>query len=147
MTAQNGAPEVVRTCIELLNWDREDVPTQALINPKIQKDRANKRDTSKKTDPTIIKFEPFLKVVRSGAHRSSGDGHASPGQHPVKGHYANYRYEAPMFGHKPVLGRTYGRIWIKPCKRGNPTYGVSSAPKRVIEIGSLKDQNGSKKKL
>jgi hypothetical protein len=135
-SVKRGA-QVVRTCIELLNWDREDVPTQTLVNPKEHKDRDKKEGGSKKSDPTIIKFEPFLKVIRSGAHRGSGGGHASPGQHLVKGHYANFRYEAPMFGHKPVLGRTYGRVWMKPCMRGNPTHGVASAPKHVIEIGSL----------
>jgi hypothetical protein len=136
-SAERGA-EVVRTCIELLNWDREDVPTQTLINHKEHKDIKTKNGYSMKSDPTIIKFEPFLKLIRSGAYRGGAGGHASPGLHLVRGHYANYRYEAPMFGHKPVLGRTYGRIWMKPCKKGNPTNGIAGAPRRVIKIGNLK---------
>jgi hypothetical protein len=137
-SAERGA-EVVRTCIELLNWDREDVPTQTLINHKGHRDIRTKNGGSMKSDPTVIKFEPFLKLVRSGAHRGSADGHASPGLHLVRGHYSNFRYEAPLFGHKPVLGRTYGRIWMKPCKKGNPTNGIAGAPRRVIKIGNLKD--------
>lgn len=93
--------------------------------------------TTNKSDPTIIKFEPFLKIVRAGAHRGSNDGHASPGQHLVKGHYQNFKYEAPRFGHKPVLGRTYGRLWVKPHTRGNPAHGIANAPRHVIEIGDL----------
>jgi hypothetical protein len=137
-SAERGA-EVVRTCIELLNWDREDVPTQTLINHREHKGRGKRDGGSMKSNPTVIKFEPFLKLIRSGVHRSSADGHASPGLHLVRGHYANFRYEAPLFGHKPVLGRTYGRIWMKPCKKGNPTNGIAGAPRRVIKIGNLKD--------
>ncbi|MGA7634781.1 MAG: hypothetical protein WCB11_28785 [Terriglobales bacterium] len=68
-----------------------------------------------KSDPIVIKFEPFLKSMRAGTHRGAGTGtHASAGQHLVKGHYANFTFAHPTFGHKPVLGRTYGRIWMRP---------------------------------
>jgi hypothetical protein len=133
--------ELVRTCIQLLNWDREDVPTQTLANPKQQKQTGGKKggkSRQKKSDPTIIKFEPFLKSMRSGTHRSSGNGeHESPGEHLVKGHYINVTYAHPLFGSKPVLGKTYGRIWKKPHKRGNPEKGSLQAPRGVIRIGNV----------
>jgi hypothetical protein len=69
---------LVRTCIQLLNWDREDVPTQTLVNPKQQKQKSRKKDgepRTKKSDPTIIKFEPFLKSTKGGTHRSSTGEH------------------------------------------------------------------------
>jgi hypothetical protein len=71
--AKQGA-ELVRTCIQLLNWDRGDVPTQTLVNPKQQKQKGGKKGSiarTKKSDPTIIKFEPFLKSTRAGTHRGS----------------------------------------------------------------------------
>lgn len=141
--------EIVRTCIQLLNWDRDDVPVQVLVNRKQQK---NKNGTAKnggdggrmKSDPTTIKFEPFLKAVRTGTHRSSERGtHESPGEHLVKGHYINVQHAHPLFGHKPVLGKTYGRIFIRPHKRGNPEHGKLKAPRRVIKIGNVTDPNGS----
>jgi hypothetical protein len=138
-TAKLGA-ELVRTCVQLLNWDREDVPTQTLVNPKQQKQKSGRNDSkprSKKSDPTIIKFEPFLKSTRAGAHRGSGEAHSSPGEHLVKGHYMNVTYAHPLFGSKPVLGKTYGRIKVKPHKRGNPERGKLSAPRGVIRIGNV----------
>ena len=141
LDATKQGAELVRTCIQLLNWDREDVPTQTLVNPKQQKQTGAKKDgkpRTKKSDPTIIKFEPFLKSVRSGTHRGSSTGeHESPGEHLVKGHYINVTYAHPLFGHKPVLGKTYGRIWIKPHKRGNPERGTLRAPRGVIRIGNV----------
>ena len=137
-TKQGG--ELVRTCIQLLNWDREDVPTKTLVNPKQTKNGGKKsgKPRPKKSDPTIIKFEPFLRSARAGTHRSSGNGmHESPGEHLVKGHYINVTYAHPLFGHKPVLGKTYGRIWIKPHKRGNPERGKLQAPRGVIWIGNV----------
>jgi len=140
--AKQGA-EVARACIQLLNWDREDVPTQTLVNPKQQKGKSGGRNR-KKSDPTVIKFEPFLKSVRAGTHRGSGNGtHESPCEHLVKGHYINVKYAHPLFGHKPVLGKTYGRIWIKPHKRGNPAHGKLQAPRGVIRIGNLSNPNAS----
>ncbi len=139
-TAKQGA-ELVRTCIQLLNWDRQDVPTQTLVNSKQQKQKSGKKDGKprpNKSDPTIIKFEPFLKSARAGTHRGSSTGeHESPGEHLVKGHYVNVTYAHPLFGHKPVLGKTYGRIWIKPHKRGNPERGKLRAPRGVIRIGDV----------
>jgi hypothetical protein len=145
-SAKQGA-EVVRTCIELLNWDRDDVPTQTLVNPKTAKARvANPKEARpKKTDPTIIKFEPFLKAMRAGTHRdgSNAGTHAPIGQTPVIGHYMNVTYAHPLFGHKPVLGRTYGRLWIRPHKRGNPQFGAAKAPRGVIQIGNVTDPTES----
>jgi hypothetical protein len=138
-TAKQGA-ELVRTCIQLLNWDREDVPTQTLVNPKQQKQMSGKKNSksrSKKSDPTIIKFEPFLKSTTAGTHRSCNGTHESPGEHLVKGHYMNVTYAHPLFGSKPVLGKTYGRIKVKPHKRGNPERGKLSAPRGVIRIGNV----------
>ena len=137
--AKQGA-ELVRTCVQLLNWDRDDVPTQTLVNPKQQKQQGAKKGSKtrpKNSDPTIIKFEPFLKSMRSGTHRSRGGEHESPGEHLVKGHYINVTYAHPLFGHKPVLGKTYGRIWIKPHKRGNPERGKLRAPRGVIRVGNV----------
>lgn len=136
--AKQGA-ELVRTCIQLLNWDRGDVPTQTLVNPKQQKQNGKKGSIArtKKTDPTIIKFEPFLKSTRAGTHRGSSGAHESPGEHLVKGHYMNVTFAHPLFGRKPVLGKTYGRIWVKPHKRGNPERGKLRAPRGVIRIGNI----------
>jgi type II secretory pathway component PulJ len=144
--ATKQGAELVRTCIQLLNWDREDVPTQTLVNPKQQKN-AGKKDggaNKRKSDPTIIKFEPFLKSTKSGTHRGSSSGtHESPGEHLVKGHYINVKYAHPLFGHKPVLGKTYGRIWIKPHKRGNPERGKLQAPRGVIRLGNISNPSAS----
>jgi hypothetical protein len=140
LDATKQGAELVRTCIQLLNWDREDVPTQTLVNPKQQKIGGKKggKPRRNKSDPTIIKFEPFLKSARAGTHRGSSTGeHESPGEHLVKGHYINVTYAHPLFGHKPVLGKTYGRIWIKPHKRGNPERGKLRAPRGVIRIGNI----------
>ena len=146
-SVKQGA-EVVRTTIELLNWDRDDVPTQTLVNPRAAKQAsaANPmRTTPKKSDPTIIKFEPFLKAMRAGTHRGGATtgAHAPAGQHLVIGHYMNVTYAHPLFGHKPVLGRTYGRLWIKPHKRGNPDHGAAKAPRGVIKIGNVTDPAAS----
>ena len=132
LDATKQGAELVRTCIQLLNWDREDVPTQTLVNPKQQKQTGAKKDgkpRTKKSDPTIIKFEPFLKSTRAGTHRSSHGAHESPGEHLVKGHYMNVTYAHPLFGSKPVLGKTYGRIKVKPHKRGNPERGKLKSAK------------------
>jgi hypothetical protein len=140
LDATKQGAELVRTCIQLLNWDREDVPTQTLVNPKQQKIAGKKggKPRPNKSDPTIIKFEPFLKSARAGTHRGGTTGeHESPGEHLVKGHYINVTYAHPLFGHKPVLGKTYGRIWIKPHKRGNPERGKLQAPRGVIRIGNV----------
>jgi hypothetical protein len=140
LDATKQGAELVRTCIQLLNWDREDVPTQTVVNHKQQKNAGKKggKPRTKKSDPTIIKFEPFLKSMRAGTHRSSSTGeHESPGEHLVKGHYINVTYAHPLFGHKPVLGKTYGRIWIKPHKRGNPERGKLRAPRGVIRVGNV----------
>jgi hypothetical protein len=146
LDATKQGAELVRTCIQLLNWDREDVPTQTLVNPKQQKNARKKRSKprTKKSDPTVIKFEPFLKSMKSGTHRSGSTGEReSPGEHLVKGHYSNFAYGHPLFGHKPVLGKTYGRIWIKPHKRGNPQNGKLRAPRGVIRIGSVRNPAAS----
>jgi hypothetical protein len=142
--AKQGA-ELVRTCIQLLNWDREDVPTLTFVNPKQHKNGGKKggKPRTKKSDPTIIKFEPFLKSVRAGAYRSSGEAHSSPGEHLVKGHYMNVTYAHPLFGHKPVLGKTYGRIWVKPHQRGNPEQGKLRAPRGIIRVGNVADPAAS----
>jgi hypothetical protein len=137
---------LVSTCIQLLNWDREDVPTQTLVNPRQQKHKSRKKDgkpRAKKSDPTIIKFEPFLKSMKSGTHRSSTAERESPGEHLVKGHYINVAFTRPLFGHKPVLGKTYGRIWIKPHKRGNPEDGKLRTPRGVIRIGNVRNPAAS----
>ena len=147
LDATKQGAELVRTCIQLLNWDREDVPTQTLVNPRQQKQKSRKKDgkpRTKKSDPTIIKFEPFLKSTKSGTHRSGSTGeHGSPGEHLVKGHYINVAYARPLFGHKPVLGKTYGRIWIKPHTRGNPEHGKLRAPRGVIRIGNVRNPAAS----
>lgn len=130
------AAELVRTCIELLNWDREDVPTQTLLNPKA-KNSAKAADRTKKSAPTIIKFEPFLKQIREGIHRGSAGGHASPGQHLVKGHYKNFKVDKPLFGHKPVLGKTYGRLWVRPCTRGSAERGLAGTPRAVFNLSGI----------
>jgi len=145
-SAMKQGAELVRTCIQLLNWDREDVPTQTLVNPKQQKQKSGKKNNkpqTKMSDPTIIKFEPFLKSTRAGTHRSSAGEHESPGEHLVKGHYMNVTYAHPLFGHKPVLGKTYGRIWVKPYKRGNPERGKLRAPRGVIRIGNVSNPAAS----
>lgn len=147
LNATKQGAELVSTCIQLLNWDREDVPTQTLVNPKRQKQKSLKEDgkpRTKKSDPTLIKFEPFLKSMKAGTHRSGSTGeHGSPGEHLVKGHYINVTYAHPLFGHKPVLGKTYGRIWIKPHKRGNPERGKLRAPRGVIRIGNVRNPAAS----
>lgn len=127
------AAQLVRTCIELLNWDREDVPTQTLFNPRAQKSTGKKSEV-KKSDQTIIKFEPFLKQIRAGVHRGSAEPHAASGQHLVRGHYQNFKYDNPRFGHKPVLGKTYGRLWVKPFVRGNREHGKPHAPRVLIKL-------------
>lgn len=147
LDATKQGAELVRTCIQLLNWDREDVPTQTLVNPRQQKQKSHKKNgkpRTKKSDPTIIKFEPFLKSVKCGTHRSGSAGaHESPGEYLVKGHYNNLTYARPLFGHKPVLGKTYGRIWIKPHVRGNPEHGKLRAPRGVIRIGNIRNPAAS----
>ena len=146
LDATKQGAELVRTCIQLLNWDKEDVPTQTLVNLRLQKQKSRKKDgkpRTKKSDPTIIKFEPFLKSTRAGTHRSSTGQHGSPGEHLVKGHYNNFAYAHPLFGHKPVLGKTYGRIWIKPHIRGNPEHGKLRAPRGVIRIGNVRNPSAS----
>jgi len=139
LDATEQGAELVRTCIELLNWDREDVPAQTLVNPKQQRNVVKKGGgaNKRKSDPTIIKFEPFLKSMRAGTHRSSNGTHESPGEHLVKGHYMNVTYAHPLFGHKAVLGKTYGRIWVKPYKCGNPERGKLRAPRGVIRVGNV----------
>jgi hypothetical protein len=139
LDATKQGAELVRTCIQLLNWDREDVPTLTLVNPKQQKNAGKKggKPRTKKSDPTIIKFEPFLKSTKAGTHRSSTGAHESPGLHLVKGHYMNVTYAHPLFGKKPVLGKTYGRIWVKPHLRGNPEHGKLRAPRGVIRVGNV----------
>jgi hypothetical protein len=145
-SAKQGA-EVVRTTIELLNWDRDDVPTQTLVNPKTTKRAVSGGNQGKKAkrDPTIIKFEPFLRAMRAGTHRggTSTGNHAPASQHLVIGHYINVTYAHPLFGHKPVLGRTYGRLWIRPHKRGNPQFGAAKAPRGVVVIGDVTDPAAS----
>jgi hypothetical protein len=146
LDATKQGAELVRTCIQLLNWDRGDVPTQTLVNPRQQKHKSRKKDgkpRTKKSDPTIIKFEPFLKSMKSGTHRSSTGERESPGEHLVKGHYMNVAYAHPLFGHKPVLGKTYGRIWTKPYKRGNPKHGKLQAPRGVMTIGNVRNPTAS----
>ena len=143
LDATKQGVELVRTCIQLLNWDREDVPTQTLVNPRQQKQKNHNKDgkpRTKKSDPTIIKFEPFLKSTKAGTHRGSTGKHGSPGEHLVKGHYINVAYARPLFGHKPVLGKTYGRIWIRPHIRGNPEHGKLRAPRGVIRIGNVRNK-------
>ena len=95
----------------------------------------------------IIKFEPFLKSMRSGMHRAGMGTQGPSAQYLVKGHYANFTFAHPMFGHPPVLGRTYGRIWMRPCVRGNPQFGAAKAPRGVIEVGSVTDPQGSQMQL
>ncbi len=130
--------ELVRTVIELLNWDREDVPTMTYTDEKHGKPkRKEKQRTSKKSNPTIIRFEPFLKDVVSRAHRALEGCCASSVPHLVRGHYKNYRYEAPLFGHRPVLGKTYGRLRIKPHQSGGAAGGVVKTPTAIITIGEL----------
>jgi hypothetical protein len=132
------AAQLIRTCIELLNWDREDVPIMTYTDEKHGKPKGKKKErTSKKSTPTIIKFEPFLKNILSRTHRASEDGRASATLHLVRGHYKNFRYEAPLFGHKPVLGRTYGRLWRKPHQSGNSSGGVAKTPNAVMKIGEM----------
>ena len=129
--------ELVQICVGLLNWDRDDVPTE--VRPDAIK-KENTKKTGKgpaqsKTSPTIIKFELFLNQVLSGTHRLCSAAPRSSSLHLVRGHYKNFRYEAPMFGHAPVLGRTYGRIWVKPHQSGCSASGKPKAPNAVIKIG------------
>lgn len=132
------AAQLVRTSIELLNWDREDVPTATCIqNKKGSHPNKRKQPSLKKSNPTIIKFEPFLKESISGAHRASDGGHASPGLHLVRGHYKNFKFESPRFGQRPVLGTTYGRLWTKPHQSGKSEGGVARTPRAVIKIGEM----------
>jgi len=130
--------ELVRTSIELLNWDRGDVPTEARTQERKGKPRkTKKRTSSKRSTPMIIKFEPFLKENISGIHRGSGIGHAPSNLHLVRGHYKNFKHDAPLFGHKPVLGKTYGRLWVRPHKAGSPAGVDPKTPSAVIKIGEL----------
>jgi hypothetical protein len=130
--------EVVRTVIELLNWDRRDVPTATRSQEKIGKpSRKKTRSTLKKSSPTIIKFELFLKENLSNAHRASNGEHTSPALHLVRGHYKNYGVDKPRFGDKPVLGVTFGRLWTRPHQAGNPGEGPAKAPNVLIKVGDL----------
>jgi hypothetical protein len=130
--------EVVRTAIELLNWDREDVPTAVHTHEKKGKvSEKHRQSKSKKSSPTIIKFEPFLKKNLSGVHRANEGGHAGTVLHLVRGHYKNYKHDAPRFGQKPVLGKTYGRLWVRPHQSGSPAGSDPKTPMAVIKIGDL----------
>jgi hypothetical protein len=82
-------------------------------------------------------LELFLKENMSGAHRASDGGHTSPALHLVRGHHKNFRFDAPRFGNKPVLGTTYGRLWNKPHRSGSSESGVVKTPRAVIKIGEL----------
>jgi hypothetical protein len=139
LDATKQGAELVRTCIQLLNWDREDVPTQTLVNPKQQKNTGKKggKPRTKKSDPTIIKFEPFLKKMKQ-CNNDNGGNHSSPGWHLRKGGYANYKYNAPMFGLPPVLGRTYGRITRKPTEV-NQGKGKMKTTKGVVKVGNVRN--------
>ena len=130
--------ELVRTSIELLNWDREVVPTAVRTQGK--KAELNEKKTagsSQKSDPTIIKFESFLKGSLPGVQLATGGAHSAPSLHLVRGHYKNFKHDAPLFGHKPVLGKTYGRLWVRPHQSGSPAGGDPKTPTAVIRIGEL----------
>ena len=47
------------------------------------------------------------------------------------------------FGHKPALGRTYGRLWTKPYRSRNREEGGVKTPRTVIKIGELNGTPGN----
>ena len=90
-----------------------------------------------------VRAVPEIHEVRARTAAAALVQHGSPGEHLVKGHYINVTYARPLFGHKPVLGKTYGRIWIKPHMRGNPEHGKLRAPRGVIRIGNIRNPAAS----
>jgi hypothetical protein len=75
------------------------------------------------------------------------------GQHPVRGHYANFSYDFPKGqrrGYPPIariFGRNYGRLWVKPYLRGNPKYGMKKKQRAELRVGDLTDPNTGEMKV
>ena len=143
---------LVRTFIQLKNWSSDEVPTVTLSGGNGSTSGGTKGNggvssakspTAKKpkSNPSIIRFEPFLKKSRGcsipHAQRKSRGMQAET---IVAGGWRNYTIQAPLFGNKPVLGKTYGRLWHRPFKRGNPNLGVK-APSGIFVVGNVHNPN------
>ncbi len=153
-TAKEGAV-IVRTAIQCVNWPREDVPVVTLVgggevpvvvgNPSPEPNRKS----GEKSNPTVIKFAPFVKAMRAGHRDIESGGERAIGQHPVRGHYANFSYDLPKGqrrGCPPIVrvfGRNYGRLWVRPYLKGNPKYGVKKRQRADLRVGELTDPNAN----
>jgi len=132
--------QCVRASVALRNWDSDDIPT--FVQP-VGKPRHGKNGEKKptKSEPTIIKFEPFLKKMRqrrSGTPDSTGQ---EMPWHLRRAHYANYTWGAPLFGRKPVLGKTVGRIYIPQC-HVNKGKGKFKTTVGMVVVGEVKNPAG-----
>jgi hypothetical protein len=132
--------EAITTTMRVLNWSREIAPTTVIDMSRTNQKRraAGKRPLS---SPTVIRIKPMLDKVRVG--RQVGK-HESPLYHPVAGHLRYVSPLHPLFGAKPIPGKTCGIIPIEPHFRGNRKKGekkVASYEVRVdIDVAPESDE-------
>jgi hypothetical protein len=143
--AKEGAV-TVRTAIQCVNWPREDVPLVTLVGggevPVVvgkPKPERKAKTPGEKSNPTLIKFSPFVKAMRAGRRDTESRGERAISQHPVRGTYVNVSFDHPWFGHRPIFGKTYGRIWRRQHLRGNRKYGVKKSQRAILTVGDLTD--------
>jgi len=127
----NGIIEAVTTVMRVLNWSREVVP----ITVHDMSHSNEKRSAAGKpllSSPTVIKFEPMLKMVKVRA--KEGGPHEPPLYHPVAGHLRHVSPLHPLFGARPIPGKTCGIIAIKPHFRGEREKGEKNVASYKVTV-------------
>ncbi len=139
--------ELVRTCLQMLNWVDDDPAsgTQVVTLGNNKPNRLNFGGVSKqpKSNPTIIRFEPFMKKRKAQAFALRGGG-SEAAQHLVKACRPIYSMQHPLGGaftpdgkpKKLTLGVNYGMLTRKQHLRGNPNNG-KKAKVAVITVGDV----------
>jgi len=119
-----GAMVTVSFVLALLNWDREIIPLDRVSMEAANRKRAQNGKHSL-SEPTIIRVDKLSEVRYLNPSDST---HDSPLYHPVCGHLRCVSPERPLFGVKPVPGKTCGMLRIRPHFRGNPEKGIKETP-------------------
>jgi hypothetical protein len=147
MEALQFGSELVRTCLQMINWVDDDPATGTqlltLSNKKQKKSQSSGSRATTLSTPTIIRFEPFMKSRKAHA-TANGGSMSEAAQHLVRACRPIYTMQRPLGGaltpegkpKKLTLGVNYGMLKRKQHLRGNPEKG-KKAKVGIITVGNV----------
>jgi hypothetical protein len=149
LRAAEEASNVVRRCIEIMNWDEIALTTPIQGSTPVVGGNSKRSDNGSKKSKsvaTVIRFEPWLVKMKRQYYYRKGAGHQMC-WHLRKGGYRNYTILSPLGGRvsvngkakKLTLGKNYGRLKFKPAEV-NRGLGTFHAKVGVIKVGDVANE-------